>query len=124
VRKNYFLTDNVLYSLLVAREERAWTQKFMLRASGGGWGCCVVQISLNIPGWPKRIEGDGRALSAGAETLLAEVGTAPLLGALLSNSAGDALLYSFNGYEPNFAEAVKKNFGNRTARRTNESPRH
>lgn len=116
MRKNHFPTDNILHSLLAAREERAWLQKFMLCALGErGEERCVVQISLNVPGWPKLIEGGEKALSAGAESFLAAMETLPALSALISNNAGEALIYSFIGDGPKFAEIVKKNFGDRAA---------
>ena len=113
MRKNRFPADNILHSSLAAREERAWLQKFALCVpERRDEGCCAVQVSLNVPGWPKRIEGGKRALSAGAEFLLAAMETLPVLSMLISNNAGEALIYSFSGDGPKFAEIVKKNFGN------------
>jgi holo-ACP synthase CitX len=86
-----------LTSLLRAREERAWTQRFMTGAAGVG--AFVVQISLNIPGWPKRIDGDESALAAGETALLSALGFHPAVRVLLCDAAGLALIMAFPGGE-------------------------
>jgi holo-ACP synthase CitX len=85
-----------LKNLLDAREERALMQKFFLSCPGVIGAPCVVQLSLNIPGWPKRLKGDELALSRGAEALcgaLSGIGVSPLIMSLLSNAAGEAVYY-------------------------------
>lgn len=72
-----------LMSLLRAREERAWLQSFFLRDFG-----VVVQISLNIPGYPKRLSGDSAALCKGEALFLTSVEKAASVRASLSNAAG------------------------------------
>jgi holo-ACP synthase CitX len=86
----------ILQALLRSREERAFAQKFLLDIIGGEG--CIAQISLNIPGWPKKIAGCERALLYGDELFRREL--APLSGARvfarvpLSNDAGGAIIYA------------------------------
>ncbi|GHV51128.1 hypothetical protein FACS1894216_04540 [Synergistales bacterium] len=103
--------DVILQALLHAREERAFTQKFLLDIMGGG---CVAQISLNIPGWPKKIGGCERALIYGDELFRKEL--APLneiriaARVPLSNDAGRAILYALtrrSGRNEGAAEQLK-----------------
>jgi holo-ACP synthase CitX len=90
-------SDNDLKSLLAAREERAWLQKYLLSALCGRG--CVVQISLNIPGWPKRLDGDLSALCACAKIFTETTADlAPIVAVFsLVNSAGAAILYTICG---------------------------
>jgi holo-ACP synthase len=94
-----FDADNILGPLLAAREERAWLQKFFLSSFASSSVCCVVQFSLNIPGWPKRLSGDERAIRAAAKIFMDEAAnSAPLLAsAFLSNAAGVAVFLALRG---------------------------
>ncbi|MDR1019507.1 MAG: citrate lyase holo-[acyl-carrier protein] synthase [Synergistaceae bacterium] len=84
-----------LRALLAAREERAWLQKYLLGAFSGLGSHCVAQISLNIPGWPKRLSGDERALRAGGSLFLRETADSarPKAGFFLLNAAGAAIIW-------------------------------
>lgn len=98
--------DSVIRRLLAAREERAWLQEYFLSSFAPGV-CCVAQLSLNIPGWPKRLPGDERAIRAAAKIFTdASPGAGPpLAGAFLSNAAGLAILLALRG-DP--ASGIKK----------------
>jgi holo-ACP synthase CitX len=87
-----------LRSLLRAREERAWLQRYLLDAFPGPDPCCVVQISLNIPGWPKSLPGEERALRAGGRFFLLETDdlARPQAGFSLVNAAGAAIIWSLS----------------------------
>ncbi|MDR1510609.1 MAG: citrate lyase holo-[acyl-carrier protein] synthase [Synergistaceae bacterium] len=87
--------------LLAGREERAWTQKFMLGVGGVN---CVVQISLNIPGLPKNISGDAETVAATRRFFLAELASAPPFRVILLNGAGAAEIFPLAG---DAAEAKK-----------------
>jgi holo-ACP synthase CitX len=95
----FSLEDNILEPLLAAREERAWAQKFFLSSFASSGVCCIVQFSLNIPGWPKRLSGDERAVSAAIKIFMDEIAcsASPLASAFLSNAAGFAALFSLSG---------------------------
>ena len=77
--------DKNLLRLLAARDERALAQRLFLGARGSSF---VVQISLNIPGLPKRLEGDERAVVRSREIFLSEFGVLPLAEARVVNFAG------------------------------------
>jgi holo-ACP synthase len=57
----------------------------------------VVQISLNIPGIPKRIEGDSGAIIEARNIFLAELGIKPVFEASLSNYSGLAIIMAYSG---------------------------
>jgi holo-ACP synthase CitX len=98
-----------LASFLKAKEERAWMQRFMTGSSGiGGF---VVQISLNIPGWPKRLNGDRLALEAGEAALLCALGFRPAARILLYSAAGFALMMVFPDGERSARNAKKISVG-------------
>jgi holo-ACP synthase CitX len=88
--------DFSLQALLRAREERAFIQKFLLDIASGS--SCVAQISLNIPGWPKKIDGCDRLLIHGEELFREELAslneTRTVSRVLLSNDAGRAVIYA------------------------------
>jgi holo-ACP synthase CitX len=88
--------EDGLRSLLAAREERAWLQKYLLGAFSGLGSHCVAQISLNIPGWPKRLSGDECALRAGGSFFLRETAgiARPQAGFFLLNAAGAAIIWA------------------------------
>ncbi|MDR1514581.1 MAG: citrate lyase holo-[acyl-carrier protein] synthase [Synergistaceae bacterium] len=95
--------DSDIGALLAAREERAWLQKYLLRALCG-FGGCVVQFSLNIPGWPKRLDGDTPALRACAEIFTKRTGdlASPIAVFSLTNAAGAAIISAFSAYGGDF----------------------
>ena len=78
----------LLAALLKGREERACLQKFLLQISP-----TILQISLNIPGLPKRLANDVLAIRK-TEAALREAGIRPLVKIGLSNAAGLCLLLS------------------------------
>ena len=77
-----------LTALLKGREERAYLQKFLLQTSP-----TVLQISLNIPGLPKRLDGDALAIQK-AEAALPDAGVRSIAKIALTNAAGLCLLLS------------------------------
>lgn len=81
-----------LHALLSGREERARLQDFFLSRFEEG---CVCQISLNIPGLPKKMEGEAAALSSAAECLMKALERKSAESAVLINGAGSALLLAF-----------------------------
>jgi holo-ACP synthase CitX len=90
-------------ALLDAREERAWIQRKFLDAAAPPQ--CVVQISLNVPGLPKRINGDSAATAEARGIFLSALGAAPSFEVSLSNCAGIAHLIVFSVID---ARRVKK----------------
>ena len=86
------MIDESLIALLQGREERAALQSSLLARSDS-----VLQISINVPGLPKRIEGDEAALVR-AECLVREsLGQQAAERAVLCNAAGVALILAFTG---------------------------
>lgn len=81
-----------LASVMSGREERAATQSRLL--AGGGFVC---QISLNVPGFPKRLDGDAVILEKFAADLVEKICCQPLGKVQLENGAGLALLMLFDG---------------------------
>lgn len=86
-----------LCALLAGREERARFQRFILSRSGAA---CVCQISLNIPGLPKKMDGEERALSLAERALTQIVGEKTATSAVLVNGAGAATLLTFSQISP------------------------
>lgn len=78
----------LLAALLKGREERAYFQNFLLQISP-----TVLQISLNIPGLPKRLANDALAIRK-TEDALREAGIRPIARVALENAAGLCLLLS------------------------------
>jgi holo-ACP synthase CitX len=59
-----------------------------------------VQIALNVPGVPKRIQEDDAAIMEARDLLLARLGLHPAFSSSLFNEAGAALLLAFAGADP------------------------
>lgn len=83
-----------LAAVMSGREERAAVQSRML---SGGDGLFVCQISLNVPGFPKRLDGDAFLLEKIAGDLMKKICCPPLDKVKLENGAGLALLMLFDG---------------------------
>lgn len=83
-----------LAAVMSGREERAAVQSRML---SGGAGHFVCQISLNVPGFPKRLDGDAKLLEKFAADLMKKICCPPLDTVKLENGAGLALLMLFDG---------------------------
>jgi holo-ACP synthase CitX len=101
----------ILKNLLAAREERALTQNFLLNSSAVSGEPFVVQISLNVPGWPKRVERDEAALSATARVFVESVrdfAPKPAITASLTNAAGIAVFFLFAAVDRRLAAGIKK----------------
>lgn len=92
-----FIGQPELHALLDGREQRARLQRFVLARS-----CvkCVCQISLNIPGLPKRMEGEERALLSAERRLAQSVGHEATVSMVLVNGAGMALLLAYSRVAP------------------------
>ncbi|MDR1068001.1 MAG: citrate lyase holo-[acyl-carrier protein] synthase [Clostridiales Family XIII bacterium] len=86
--------DGNLSELLAAREERALVQRVFLGAAGASF---VVQISLNIPGLPKRLKGDEQAVIRAREIFLSEYKVLPSAEARMVNFAGVSSVILFAG---------------------------
>lgn len=87
--------SNSLESLLSSREERSLIQSIMLKTF-----CCVLQITLNVPGMPKRIHSDERAIIR-AEELLKKIVLKNMAARLvLSNEAGLAVILGLTDVNP------------------------
>ncbi len=86
-----------LCRLLTAREERALVQKNILSSSDGG---CLVQITVNVPGYPKRIENDEVAVQIAETFFLRRAAVRETVRVSLVNGAGVALLLLFPSLEP------------------------
>lgn len=94
-----------LRALLTGREERAALQAFLLSRLEEG---CICQISLNIPGLPKKIKGDAEALSFAAERLIRLLGRDAAESSALLNGAGSAVLIAFPLASPDDRKKLKK----------------
>lgn len=92
-----------LESLLRGREERARAQRTFLIISRQP---CICQITLNIPGLPKKMDGEEFAVSLAARELSRKVGRDAKTSAVLVNGAGLAFFSLFPHKSP--AE-LKKN---------------
>ncbi|HPC75816.1 MAG: citrate lyase holo-[acyl-carrier protein] synthase [Thermovirgaceae bacterium] len=87
-----------LERLLAGREERASLQAHVLRGSE-----VIVQVSLNIPGLPKRMAGDREVVSLVMGSMRREMqplGGGPVLLFSLDNGAGYACILGANGVDP------------------------
>jgi holo-ACP synthase len=76
---------DALLDVLSGREERAESAARLL--AEGGERSFVVQITLNIPGYPKRLKNDEIALELARESIL-RAADAPLEERRISNGAG------------------------------------
>ncbi|MDR3253947.1 MAG: citrate lyase holo-[acyl-carrier protein] synthase [Synergistaceae bacterium] len=101
---------DILPRLLAAREARAYLQRFFI--GNVRWTGFVLQISLNIPGWPKRLDGDEAAIAAGEAAIRSALPVRPFANVFLRDAAGLAALMAFRdlrggGVEPD-VKNVKK----------------
>jgi holo-ACP synthase CitX len=87
--------------LLAAREERALAQKIFLSSASDG---CLVQITPNVPGLPKRIENDASAALAAEASFKRRVAFAAAVRATLVNHAGVAVMLLFPSLDPTVAK--------------------
>ena len=78
--------------VLAGRDERAAVQNELLATAA-----FVCQISLNIPGWPKRLDGDEAAARKCAGEFQKQLGRAPLTVRELASGAGFCIEMSFDG---------------------------
>jgi holo-ACP synthase CitX len=87
----------ILRQVLDGREERAHFQQGLLKESG-----LVVQIALNVPGFPKRLEGDEKALLEAMGLFCAAFGPEgkSVCPSRLDNGAGLAYLLAYRGRDP------------------------
>jgi holo-ACP synthase CitX len=83
-----------LRRLLASRDERAFVQRIML---GHGGVDFAVQVSLNVPGLPKRMDKDAEAVGYVAGLLFAEMSVTPSASVFLCNCAGAAAIAAFAG---------------------------
>lgn len=83
-----------LASVMSGREERAAVQSRML---SGRDGLFVCQISLNVPGFPKRLDGDAVLLEKFTGDLINKICCQPRCAVKLENGAGLAILMLFDG---------------------------
>ncbi|MDO9509361.1 MAG: citrate lyase holo-[acyl-carrier protein] synthase [Thermovirgaceae bacterium] len=93
---------NPVERVLSGRDGRAMLQKLMIERSG-----LVVQVSLNIPGFPKRLLNDRILVEEAANILKIKarsMGHKPVWSVLLENGAGCAELVEIPGAE---GKAVK-----------------
>ena len=90
-----------LHRLLAAREERALVQKNLLSSVDGG---SLVQIALNVPGWPKRIKNDAAAIRIAAASFKHKTSADEAARIILVNAAGVALLLLFPSLAPRAAK--------------------
>lgn len=94
--------SDLLSALLAAREERAFVQRYILRALGGG---CVVQIAVNVPGIPKTVCGDADAVAAGERLVVREIGRAPDIRLMSDGAAGICVVLGVASIDPLFAKS-------------------
>ncbi len=83
--------------ILSGRDGRAWLQRLMIGRSG-----LVIQVSLNIPGFPKNLGNDRILVEKTAKFLKLKaisIGYSPLWTVLLDNGAGPAELIEIQGGE-------------------------
>ena len=92
---------DILKQVLEGREERFRLQEMLLTR-----GELVLQAALNVPGFPKRIEGDEKLLSLALLFFAKEFGTQGSLGAplRLENGAGLAFLVVYSDRNPESAK--------------------
>jgi len=86
--------EAALEAVMRGREERAAAQSRLLLLRGGSFVC---QITLNIPGFPKRLNGDELLIKKCKEDLLRYICRMPLVEVQLDNGAGLALLQLYEG---------------------------
>ena len=84
--------DNLLYEILSGREERVRTRDKHL--SGNVFAC---QITINIPGYPKRIPNDEKALTISGRAFIEKWGSDPLHENKITNAAGVCWIGFFAG---------------------------
>lgn len=94
--------DSILSKVLAAREERALVQKCLLSVRGVS---TLVQISLNIPGYPKRLDNDLDAVAEAERLFLRGFESNPEARVMLTNEAGAAILLAYT--RPDAVEAKK-----------------
>jgi holo-ACP synthase CitX len=102
--------DASLRRLLAAREERAWIQNFFLSFAAGVPSAFVVQISLNVPGLPKRLDCDEDAIVRAWGLYLGEFGTSPAMSASVVNYCGPARISLFLGDRSREAKEIAISF--------------
>lgn len=85
-------TENTLYEILLGREERVRTRNEHL--SENTFAC---QITLNIPGYPKRMPNDERAIGKFAGDFIEKFGLAPFHKKQSINAAGLCWIGFFAG---------------------------
>jgi holo-ACP synthase len=90
-------SEREFLGILASREERAFAQKFLL---GVRYVNYVVQMSLNIPGFPKDVPEGGEALRLASSVFLASSRERPLAALSMSGQAGRAELMAFAGDAP------------------------
>lgn len=83
-----------LEAVMSGREERAAGQSSMLSSGPNRFVC---QISLNVPGFPKRLDGDEAFIEKLASDLVIKICRQPIGKVKLENGAGLALLMLFDG---------------------------
>lgn len=93
-----------LEDVLRGRERRAELQSRLMSRRAGGFVC---QIALNVPGLPKRTEGDELLINLCKRELLKHICSVPLEEVQLNNGAGLALLLLCDGGQA-AAQAAKR----------------
>lgn len=90
------MTDmkEALNAVMSGREERAAIQSQMLSGGADGFVC---QISLNVPGFPKRLDGDDVLIDNLVSDFTTKINSKQLHKVTLENGAGLALLLFFSG---------------------------
>jgi holo-ACP synthase len=89
----------VLGGILRGRDERAFLQNFLFRSVKGVGS--LLQISLNIPGFPKRLPNDEAALSKALDMVKLFFDSPPLVQISLSSQAGVSTLLALGrGEDP------------------------
>lgn len=100
-RKECGLGSEEFAALLSGREERAACQKLLLALCEGGY---VVQISLNVPGMPKRVENEEAVIGDGARLFSACLRREVRETRVLTGVAGMALLLLYDLPSPEEAK--------------------
>lgn len=93
-----------LERVLAGRDGRAFIQRRMIERSGQ-----VIQVSLNIPGFPKRLPGHRSLVLGVSKILLKRTGVKghfPVCSVFLDNGAGCADLLEFSGLDPRTAKII------------------
>lgn len=89
-----------LEDVLAGRDERVYVQGLLLNVDGQVTSPrerFICQISLNIPGYPKRLPLDEETVRKGAEDFLLGYGADPIKERFLTNGAGLCWLGLFDG---------------------------